>query len=432
MAESSRRTWRIVTLGCKLNQFDSAAAAGGLGGATTQAAEGEPADLVILNSCTVTHRADREARRLVRKLKRENPRATVAVMGCGPKRDADTFRALPEADVVLSDASEVEEFLSQWRGDAGANCSGTPYFAERTRAFLKVQEGCDLRCAYCIVPSVRGASRSVPIEEARRQLENLLGAGYREVVLTGINTGDWGRDLAADLRLPDLLEGLLGPLGLPGDFRLRLNSVEPRRVTRPLLDLMAASPRLCRHLQVPLQSGSDSVLEAMKRNYRASFYLKTLEEAASRVPGIALGADVLVGFPTETADDFAATLRLIEESPLAFLHPFSYSPRPGTPAALMPPVAEPEVKARMADIHALASEKALRFTESQRGKPLRALVLHDGEALTDNFITAQLCGCESAQHNSFVDVVLSEESGVLLARQLGIACPASFCGERAP
>lgn len=431
MVESPRRTWRIVTLGCKLNQFDSAAAAGRLGGATTQASEGEPADLVLLNSCTVTHRADRETRRLVRKLKRENPRSTVAVMGCGPKRDADTFRALPEADVVLADPSEVEEFLSQWRGDAGANCSDTPYFAERTRAFLKVQEGCDLRCAYCIVPSVRGASRSVPKEEAFRQLADLLGAGYREVVLTGINTGDWGRDLPGRLSLPDLLQGLIGHLGLPGDFRLRLNSVEPRRVTTPLLDLMAASPRLCRHLQVPLQSGSDAVLEAMKRNYRASFYLKTLEEAASRVPGIALGADVLVGFPTETADDFAATLRLIEASPLAFLHPFSYSSRPGTPAGLLAPVLEREVKARMTDIQALALEKARRFTQGQCGKPLRALALNGGEVLTDNFLTAQLRG-ESAPHNSFVEVVLFEENGALCAKPLENDCPASHRGELGP
>lgn len=416
------RTWRIVTLGCKLNQFDSAKAAGRLGGSASQAAEGAPADLVLLNSCTVTHRADREARRLLRKLKRENPRATVAVMGCGPKRDADSFRTLPETDVVLSSPEEVEAFLSQWSGAAGASCSETPYFAERTRAFLKVQEGCDLRCAYCIVPSVRGASCSVPVEEAHRQLEKLLAAGFREVVLTGINTGDWGRDLEGEQRLPDLLRGLLD---LPGDYRIRLNSVEPRRVTSALLELLATSPRLCRHLQVPLQSGSDAVLEAMKRNYRAAFYLRTLEEAASRVPGIALGADVLVGFPTETARDFAATLRLIEESPLAFLHPFSYSPRPGTPAALLPPVPDAEVKARMAEIQALAHEKARRFAESQMGKPLRAIVLNDGEVLTDNFLTATLRGV-SAPQNTFVEVSLSQEGETLVARPWG------GCGEIGP
>lgn len=409
-----RRTWRIVTLGCKLNQSDSAALAGRLGGAETRAAEGEAADLVLLNSCTVTHRADREARRLVRTLRRDNPRATLAVTGCAARRDARMFSAMPEVDVVLGPAAQVETFLSAWVEPALEACAAPPWFAGRTRAFLKVQEGCDLRCAYCIVPSVRGASVSVPAAQAREALGGLLERGYREVVLTGINTGDWGRDLPGRKRLPNLLGELLEA---PGDYRLRLNSVEPRRVTPALVDLMAGEPRLCRHLQVPLQSGSDAVLRAMKRNYRAAFYRKVLEEAAERVPGIGLGADVLVGFPGETGQDFGATMRLVEESPLAFVHPFSYSPRPGTPAALLAELPAAEVKARSHALTELGHEKARRFAEGMRGQRLRALALRDGEVLTDNFLTARLEGAP-AEQNTFLDVAVAvNPDGSLTARQ---------------
>jgi len=414
-ADRPRRTWRIVTLGCKLNQFDSAAVAGRLGGAVSRAAEDKPADLVLLNSCTVTHRADREARRLLRSLRRDNPRATVVVMGCAAKRDAQMFRDMPEVDVVLGPTAEVEAFLSEWDGAAGEACTATPWFAERTRAFLKVQEGCDLRCSYCIVPSVRGPSKSVPAEEALAGLRGLLAAGYKEVVLTGINTGDWGRDLPGRRRLPDLLDLLLEA---PGDFRLRLNSVEPRRVTERLLEQMVSSEgRLCRHLQVPLQSGSDAVLRAMKRNYSAAFYRKVLETAAEAVPGIALGADVLVGFPGETREDFAGTLRVIEESPLAFVHAFGYSPRPGTPAAQLGEVPAAEVKARVHEVVELGHEKARRFAESQRGLPLRALTLSDGEVLTDNFLTARLEG-DPAPQNTFVGVTVEvDPDGSLTAKR---------------
>jgi len=414
-ADRPRRTWRIVTLGCKLNQFDSAAVAGRLGGAASRAAEGEAADLVLLNSCTVTHRADREARRLLRALRRDNPRATVVVMGCAAKRDAQMFRDMPEVDAVLGPAAEVEAFLSEWDGAAGEACAATPWFAERTRAFLKVQEGCDLRCSYCIVPSVRGPSKSVPAEEALTGLHGLLAAGYKEIVLTGINTGDWGRDLPGRRRLPDLLAALLE---VPGDFRLRLNSVEPRRVTERLLRQMASSEgRLCRHLQVPLQSGSDAVLRAMKRNYRAPFYRKVLESAAETVPGIGLGADVLVGFPGETRENFAETLRVIEESPLAFVHAFGYSPRPGTLAAQLGELPAAEVKARVHEVVELGHEKARRFAESQAGVRLRALALSDGEVLTDNFLTARLEG-DPVPQNTFVEVtVTANPDGSLTARR---------------
>ncbi len=372
-----RRTYRIVTLGCKLNQFDSARVAGLLGGRAGAAPEGEPADLVLLNSCTVTHRADREARRLLRQLRRENPAATLAVMGCAARRDAPGYAAMTEVDEVLPRREEVDAFLARWGAVEGrGGCRTVPDFGGRTRAYLKVQEGCDLACSYCVVPSVRGPSRSVPPEEAAADLHALLEAGYREVVLTGINTGDWGRDLPGRGRLPDLVEALLAE---PGDFRLRLNSVEPRRVTARLLEQVASSGgRLCRHLQVPLQSGSDAVLRAMKRNYRAGFYRKVLEEAAARAPGIGLGADVLVGFPTETPADFEATLRLVEASPLAFLHAFSFSPRPGTPAASLRPLPPVEVAARMRALRSLGRERAERFARSQEGRTLRALVLSGG------------------------------------------------------
>jgi threonylcarbamoyladenosine tRNA methylthiotransferase MtaB len=380
-------TYAILTLGCKLNQADSASVAGRLGGPAGVAAP-EEADLVLLNTCTVTHKADREARRLLRTIRRSNPRALVAVMGCGAKRDAEAFRAMPEVDEVLASGQSVETFLEAHGADPSSRDHGcVPYFGDRTRAFLKVQEGCDFPCTYCIVPSVRGASRSVPPEEVVEDLKHLLERGYREVVLTGINTGEYGRDLGLRGGLPALVEQLLA---LPGTFRIRLNSVEPRAVTPALRSLMRREARLCPHLQVPLQSGSDDVLAAMRRNYRAGFYADLVRGLVEEIPGVALGADVLAGFPTETPADFEATLALVEDLPLAFVHAFSYSPRPGTAAAQLPPLGATEVAGRTAELRALGARKPRAFAASFAGTVREALTLlpeaSGGRALTDNYL----------------------------------------------
>ncbi len=409
--------YRIVTLGCKLNQHDSAVAAGFLGGEAALAAPDEPADLVILNTCTVTHKADAEARRLARKLKRENPGAAICVTGCGAERDAGLFAAVAEVGHILPSQEDVRRFLAKFaNGRASTGQDSPPFFFGRTRAMLKIQEGCDLRCAYCIVPSVRGPSRSVEPGEVERGFGALLKAGYKEVVLTGINTGAYGNDLKGKrATLPRLIERLLA---MEGDFRLRLNSLEPKTITAALISLFAESRgRLCRHLQVPMQSGSDAVLKAMLRNYRGATYAAVVERLARDVPGIGIGADVLVGFPTETAKCFQETLGLIERLPIAFIHAFSYSPRPGTKSFSMPQLPPREVAARMRDLIALAAQKKMAFVESQIGLRLRAIAL-SREVLTDNYIRAELLS-PPVERNSFLNVAIQMgPGGEVTARRL--------------
>lgn len=428
-------TYRIVTLGCKLNQADSsalearlralglsrlAAADGGAGAGgpdgepadPNSVADGEPAprdgaDLVILNTCTVTSGADREARQIARRLRRANPDATLIATGCYAERDRRDLAALVGVDHVVGmqdQADRVGELAARafdlpfdrderTTGSFGATdaCDPLDPAVERTRAYLKVQDGCDLRCAYCIIPSVRGDSRSLEPDEVLRRIARLSDAGYREIVFTGVNTGDYGLDLDSPIRLHDLLERALA---LPGLGRLRLNSLEPKRVTPEIVGLMAASDgRLARHIQIPLQSGCDSVLARMRRNYRTADYSSVVEELRAAAPSIGLGADVIVGFPGETDREFETTCRFIEESPLNYLHVFSYSPRPGTPAVELPDQVEPRtIKERSARARALGRSLSHRFRSSFVGRTLPILTLRalrpDGRlrALSDNFI----------------------------------------------
>ena len=403
-------TYAILTLGCKLNQADSASVAGRLGGASLAVPMAD-ADIVILNTCTVTHRADREARRLIRAVRGANAGALLAVMGCASRRDAEAFRAMPEVDAVLDSAEVLERFLESHAPSKEAGGLGrVPCFGDRTRALLKVQEGCDFPCAYCIVPSVRGPSRSVAPEQVIRDFSALLDAGYKEVVLTGINTGEYGKDLGRGGGLPALLELLFR---MPGRYRIRLNSVEPRAVTPALTSLMQGEPRLCRHLQIPLQSGSDQVLAHMRRNYCAGFYRDLVQRLATEVPGIGLGADVLVGFPTETPEDFEATLALLDGSPLAFVHAFSYSSRPGTTAGRLPTLSPKIVSERARRVRALGQEKKEAFIRSLMGAEMEALTLVSegsrGRALTGNFL--DVTTDEVLPPNRFIRLMISESSG---------------------
>jgi threonylcarbamoyladenosine tRNA methylthiotransferase MtaB len=254
---------------------------------------------------------------------------------------------------------------------------------------------------------VRGPSRSVPEDLVAEEFRALCGAGYREIVLTGINTGEYGKDLRPGRSLVSLLERLLGE---PGDARIRLNSVEPRAVTGDLCALLRSEGRLARHLQIPLQSGSDAVLAAMKRNYRADFYRDLVGRVAEEVPDIGLGADVLVGFPSESTEDFRATERLLEDLPLAFLHAFTYSPRPGTAAASMKPLPASVTGPRTAALRRLGAEKTRAFASRFVDRPLPAVTLaprgEAGRALTDNFLDLTLE--EKLPPNRFVEVRVTD------------------------
>jgi threonylcarbamoyladenosine tRNA methylthiotransferase MtaB len=412
-------TYRIHTLGCKLNQADSGALEARLAalGMRRAPAAGEggaaPADLVVLNTCTVTSGADREARQLARRLRRAHPRATLIVTGCYAERDGGALASLPGVDHVIGmrdQAGRVAAIAAEALGLAapmtadedaaaapaidlgrfGATGACDPASSDRTRAFLKIQDGCDLRCSYCVIPSVRGDSRSLAGDEVLRRIARLADTGYREIVFTGVNTGDWGRDLAPARRLEDLLPGAIDAAG---PARLRLNSLEPRTLTPAITNLLASSDgRLARHVQVPLQSGCDTVLARMRRNYRTADYARVVGSLAQTVPDAGIGADVIVGFPGETDAEFEATCRFIEASPLAYLHVFSYSARPGTAAAALAPVPPAAIRARSARLREIGRALSLRFRRRFVGRVLPALVLRevrpDGRlrALTDNFI----------------------------------------------
>jgi threonylcarbamoyladenosine tRNA methylthiotransferase MtaB len=416
--------FHTITLGCKLNQFDSAALEGEL---SRRGLCHQPdltlASVVIVNTCTVTARADADARKLIRRVRRSNPDCRLLVTGCYAERNADELRSIGGVDRVFgnADKSRVATILDELdlRGGDGAGSppgravpAGDPrpagdrgcdaalemppalHFGDRSRAFLKVQEGCRLACSYCIIPAVRGPSRSVRPEDVLAAARSLLEAGYREIVLTGVNVGDYGRDLAPRTSLAQLLLRLLDDCG---PNRFRLNSLEPRTVTDEIVALMAGDPRLAPHLQVPLQSGSAPILRAMRRNYDPDEYLARLHGLRAAVPDVGLGADVIVGFPGETDLRFRETYEFVERSPLSYLHVFSWSARPGTHAAALPGRVPPRaIGERSAALRALAERQGYRFRKRFEGRVLDAVVLGerraDGRtrALTGNFIEVAL------------------------------------------
>jgi threonylcarbamoyladenosine tRNA methylthiotransferase MtaB len=408
------RRYYLETLGCKLNRADSERLARELAGRGMQpAGRPEEADLLVVNTCTVTGRADADGRQALRRLARTHPGAHLVAMGCYARRDPAALAALPGVKLVAGGADPapvVEEARRAFPGDLSLRME--PYHAApvgggRTRALLKVQDGCNLTCSYCIIPSVRGRSRSIPAGELEASLTRLVAAGFAEVVLTGVNTGDYGNDLPDS---PDLL-GLLRRLTrVPGLGRLRLNSLEPRTISADLVQFLASTDKVAPHLQVPLQSGSDRMLQRMRRNYRSALYRGVLESLARAIPDIGLGADVIVGFPGESDEDFAATEALVREAPLTYLHVFSYSARPGTDAAeLDEAVPSPVIKARVAQLRGLAAAKGAAFRKRYVGRVLSAVTLEDRRqdgslrALTGNFFEVAL-PAGSVAGNRLVDV----------------------------
>jgi len=424
----------ITTLGCKLNQFE--------GEQIRQELErhgyeivpfGEQADLYVVNSCTVTGKSDRDARRLARQAKHRNPQAVVVVAGCYAEVSPDALRAIPEVDLVLGNAEKLR-LAGLLKPEAGPppggehGCAGPVVhrFAGHTRAFVKVQEGCNAHCAYCIVPQARGPSRSVPPVHVAEQVERFVGAGHAEVVLIGTHLGQYGADRPQDgLDLAGLVRWLVE---VPGLRRLRLSSVEPREVSGSLLELVAHHPRVCRHLHIPLQSGSDSVLARMRRPYDTAFYGELARRIHSLDPQIALGADAMVGFPQETQAESEAGYAFIAALPLSYLHVFRYSPRPGTAAAAMSGQVRPDLKKeRSRRLTELSHRQRSAFAERLLGEQLEVVVEGEREptsgrltALTDNYLRALVPG-EDALIGRVLRVRLTAatESGILAEPQLG-------------
>jgi threonylcarbamoyladenosine tRNA methylthiotransferase MtaB len=394
----------VQNFGCRATQADGAALEAQLSGrGLAMSGERETADLVILNTCTVTAEADSDARSTIRRVHRENPAARILVTGCYAQRAPDELAKMPGVEWVVGNShkTQIAEVIAGEVDYHGQIVTGdimetrdiltAPILdasGDRTRPNLKIQDGCHNRCSFCIIPFVRGKSRYSGADQIVEQVR-ALSAKYKEVVLSGINLGRWGRESGSTLRLADLLRRLLDETAIE---RLRLSSVEPMDFSDDLLGLMAETPRISKHVHAPLQSGSDAILRRMHRKYRPRHYADRVTKARRLMPDAAIGADVMVGFPGETDELFEESRQFIDAMPFTYLHVFTYSERPGTPATEMPGAIPVRVrKDRNRLLRELANDKNATFRRSLLGREFTAVTLDPpGLALTDNYIKATL------------------------------------------
>ncbi len=427
------RSVSFVTLGCKTNQFESAAMGEQLQQAGYELIDFEQgADLVIVNTCTVTSATDSQSRNLIRRARRLNPTAEIVVTGCYAQIDPQTLAQLDGVRLVLGnqEKSELLTYLTAATGqvqvsDIRSQKSFEPLeltsFAQRSRAFVQIQNGCDAFCSYCIIPYARGTSRSVAAADVVTQVEKLQQAGYPEVVLTGIHIGRYGHDLQPRTDLCGLLRQI-EQSSFSG--RLRLGSVEPTELTDELFEYVVAHPWVCRHFHIPLQSGSSSVLKRMNRHYDTGFFADLLTRIRNTLPDAAIGLDVIAGFPGETEEEFRETCCLLESLPLTHLHVFPFSKRTGTPAATMPGQLSGDViKARAAKLRQIGEEKQLAFLQRFIGRELHVIV-EGGEgddcrkALADNYLTVRVPLL--AQPGKLCRVVVEAVEGLELVAHLAV------------
>ena len=430
--------YAITTLGCKVNQCESAALGHLMEKAGYRAAEDEGnADVVIINTCTVTGKAAMQSRQATRKAIRNHPGAKIVVTGCYAQTAPDDIRSIKGVDLIVGnrDKLRIAELIGQAPKDASAanlvqrtvfndqrfDDLPLPVYQGRTRAFLKIQDGCNTMCSYCIVPYARGRSRSMPPEDVQAHMKKLSVAGFHEVVLTGIHLGAYGSDLCPPTTLADLLTDAVHNQGVD---RIRLSSIEPTEVESRLMDLVSGiHGRLCRHFHIPLQSGDNAVLLRMRRPYTREQFAEVVSGIHNRVPDAAIGVDVLAGFPGEEDAAFRQTYDLLELLPVTYLHVFPFSPRKGTPAAQFKnQVPERITKERCRRLRLLGEQKKMAFYRSVIGKTLRVLVETAGDArslpakgLSDNYIPVLLPGA-SLKENSFVTtrvVEVREDANVI-------------------
>jgi threonylcarbamoyladenosine tRNA methylthiotransferase MtaB len=385
-------SFSIRNFGCRVNQaeaFDWAAELQQLGWRL----EDGPSSggIVVVNTCTLTSRADRDARKLIRNISRENPGARIVVTGCLAERDPESLKSLEGVWRIFPNAakSELAVRLAAEIGPGPVAEETEPSTPFRRRALVKIQDGCDMDCSFCIIPSVRGRSASRPSEEILARIGDLAAAGFKEIVLAGIHLCSYGRDLYPRSSLLDLLRGIDG---LPGEFRVRLSSLDPRLLPLPLLDCLGASRRISPHFHLSFQHGSDRILAAMGRGSTAAEYRALAAALVERSPDANLGADFIVGFPGETDDDFRATAALLMETPLRYVHVFSYSARPGTKAAEMKarPVEAAVVTDRAVRLREIARVKNLAYRRRFVGRVLDGIVIQRKgggvEVLTPNYL----------------------------------------------
>jgi threonylcarbamoyladenosine tRNA methylthiotransferase MtaB len=394
-APEARPDVDIVTFGCRLNAYESEVI-------RKRAAEDGLSDAIVFNTCAVTNEAVRQARQAIRKARRERPGAKLIVTGCAAQIDPAAFAAMTEVDLVLGNAEKsqagayapqvepmrvrVNDIMSV-RETAGHLIDG---LKDRARAYVEVQNGCDHRCTFCIIPYGRGNSRSAAAGEVVAQVQRLAAEGYREVVLTGVDVTSWGADLPGQPTLGQLVARILKLV--PELPRLRLSSIDAAEIDPDLMRCLRDEPRLMPYLHLSLQAGDDMILKRMKRRHLRADALKLVAEVRAARPDTAFGADLIAGFPTETDEMFENTLKLVEEAGLAFLHVFPFSPRPGTPAARMPAVKRDVVKARAARLRAAGEAGLIRHLTRQIGRTLSGLIERPGVARAEDFTEIAFTG----------------------------------------
>ena len=407
----------FATLGCRLNAYETAAmrelaAAAGL------------SDAVVVNTCAVTAEAVRKAKQEIRRLAREHPGAPIIVTGCAAQTEPETFAAMPEVARVIGNHEKMQ--AATWKGLAVPDLIGVTERVQvddimsvretaghlidgfgRHRAYVQVQNGCDHRCTFCIIPYGRGNSRSVPAGVVIEQIQRLVDRGFNEVVLTGVDLTSWGADLPAAPRLGDLVMRILRLV--PGLARLRISSIDSIEVDPALMEAIATEARLMPHLHLSLQAGDDLILKRMKRRHLRDDAIRFSEEARQLRPDMVFGADIIAGFPTETEAMFSQSLQLIDDCGLTFLHVFPFSPRKGTPAARMPQVRGPEIKDRAARLRA-AGEAALgRHLAAQVGRPHRVLMEGPRMGRTEQFTEVDFA--VDQPEGRIVGVVIAGQAG---------------------
>jgi threonylcarbamoyladenosine tRNA methylthiotransferase MtaB len=393
---------RVITMGCRLNAYESEVMRG-------HAAAAGLEDAVIVNTCAVTAEAVRQAAQAIRKVRRDRPQARIIVTGCAAQIEPQRFAAMPEVDTVVGNAEKLQATtframvapgsarvvvndITSVRNTAHAMIAG---FGSRARAYVQVQNGCDHRCTFCIIPYGRGPSRSVPAGEVVTQVRTLVEAGYREAVLTGVDITSYGRDLPGAMTLGMLVRHILRHV--PELQRLRLSSIDQVEADTHLLDAIADEPRLMPHLHLSLQAGDDLILKRMKRRHSRLEAIEFCRQARRLRPDMVFGADLIAGFPTETPAMFANSLRLVDECELTFLHVFPYSRRAGTPAARMPQVARGEIKQRAAALREKAKLVSGAYLEAQIGRDVELLMERDGIGRTPGFAEVVFHGAATAR-----------------------------------
>jgi threonylcarbamoyladenosine tRNA methylthiotransferase MtaB len=421
--------YSVITFGCRVNQADSLGFEEELLRSGASASSPEEADLVVVNTCSVTASADQGARQTIRRIARANPGARIVVTGCYATREPEQIATLPNVFRIVANDEKpalirlavverpADTTTATRFGDGEGSCGAAiePGLAGRTAFTLRVQTGCGEACSYCIIPTTRGRPRSRPLHEVLHEVERVVAAGYKEIALTGVHLGSYGRDLAGPTSLFELLSALeRWRAGRPLSFRI--SSLEPMDCSPAIVDLVASTGGFAPHFHLPLQHASNRMLAAMRRPYSAEYYARLVEEIRRRIPHASIGTDVIVGFPGETDDDFERLERALEGSPLTHVHVFPYSDRPGTEAASLPgKIPGAIVRARGQRIRRIAAELGLRFRQEQIGSIRRGLTIEDGSlVVTDNYLKLRIEA--GLPRNEWVRVrVRSDHHGELLA-----------------